>query len=84
LFRSEFDHYENLALSAGLDWMYSARREMIVKAITTGSSVATIMQNEKWKEVKDQVFDILSVEKEVTVAHITVATHLLSGFLLKI
>nr|WP_244611793.1 NAD-glutamate dehydrogenase domain-containing protein [Candidatus Liberibacter asiaticus] len=78
------DHYENLALSAGLDWMYSARREMIVKAITTGSSVATIMQNEKWKEVKDQVFDILSVEKEVTVAHITVATHLLSGFLLKI
>ncbi|KAE9510137.1 hypothetical protein FXW22_02895 [Candidatus Liberibacter asiaticus] len=71
-------------MSAGLDWMYSARREMIVKAITTGSSVATIMQNEKWKEVKDQVFDILSVEKEVTVAHITVATHLLSGFLLKI
>ncbi|RPD37537.1 NAD-glutamate dehydrogenase [Candidatus Liberibacter solanacearum] len=79
------DHYENLALSAGLDWMYSARREMIAKAITAGSSVATIMQNEKWQEVKDQVFDILSTEEEeVTVAQITVATHLLSGFLLKI
>ncbi|AKK20254.1 NAD-glutamate dehydrogenase [Candidatus Liberibacter africanus] len=78
------DHYEGLALSAGLDWMYSARREMIAKAITTSSSVDTIMRNEKWKEVKDQVFDILSSEDEVTVAHITVATHLLSGFLLKI
>ncbi|MBY7648960.1 MAG: NAD-glutamate dehydrogenase [Candidatus Liberibacter europaeus] len=77
------DHYENLALSAGLDWMYSARREMIAKAITMGNSVDDIMQNEKLQGVKNQVFDILSVE-EVTVAHITVATHLLSGFLLNI
>ncbi|MBL0848852.1 MAG: NAD-glutamate dehydrogenase [Candidatus Liberibacter ctenarytainae] len=78
------DHYENLALSAGLDWMYSARREMIVKAITTGSSVSDIMQNEKLQGVTNQVFDILSSEEGVTVAHITVATHLLSGFLLNI
>ncbi|MBA5723642.1 NAD-glutamate dehydrogenase [Candidatus Liberibacter sp.] len=77
------DHYENLALSAGLDWMYSARREMIAKAITAGNSVAKIMKNEELQRVQSQVSDILSVE-EVTVAHITVATHLLSGFLLNI
>ncbi|EMS36686.1 NAD-glutamate dehydrogenase [Candidatus Liberibacter americanus] len=77
------DHYDNVALSAGLDWMYSARREMIAKAITAGVSVSDIMQNDKLQVVKNQVFDILDSE-ELTVAHITVATHLLSGFLLNI
>ncbi|AGA65222.1 NAD-specific glutamate dehydrogenase, large form [Liberibacter crescens BT-1] len=77
------EHYENLALSAEIDWVYSIRHKIISKALITNNSVIKMLQEEEIQKINNKIAQIIASEK-ITPACVTIITHLLSDILLKI